>query len=119
MSAMRVTVTDDADLEPLATLGRKLHGHAQSFRRAGEVFLADARDYYLGRTCPSKQCGPRIRVSCSALRCGRRPFLHDDLQTVCLDKALIAAPPIELWPRVVTRVALPEDVEQELLGSLS
>jgi len=49
-----VTVADDADLAPLATLGRKLQGHAQSFNRGGEVFLADPRGNYLGRTCPWK-----------------------------------------------------------------
>ena len=64
---MLVTVTDDADLEPLAALGRKLHGHAQGFRRGAEVFLADERNYYLGRTCPWNRCGPGIRISCSCL----------------------------------------------------
>ena len=33
-----VTVADEADLAPLAGLGRKLQGHAQSFNRGGEVF---------------------------------------------------------------------------------
>ena len=32
-----VTVTDDTDLEPLATLGRKLAGHAQGFGRGGDA----------------------------------------------------------------------------------
>lgn len=35
-----VTVTDDADLARLATLGRKLQGHAQGFNRGGDVFLS-------------------------------------------------------------------------------
>jgi hypothetical protein len=43
-----VTVTDQADLSPLATLGRKLNGHVQRFGRSGEVFLADPRGNYLG-----------------------------------------------------------------------
>jgi hypothetical protein len=77
-----VTVTDDADLTPLATVGRKLQGHAQNFNRGGEVFLADPAHRYLGRICPWKQCGPGIRASCDALHCGRRPFLHDDLATI-------------------------------------
>jgi predicted nucleotidyltransferase len=113
-----VTVTDEADLAPLATLGRKLAGHAQSFNRGGDVFLADPAGNYLGRTCPWKQCGPGIRMSCDALHCGRRPYLHDDLEAVRLPKDLIAAPPIELWPQVVARVPLPEDVEQGLIGPL-
>lgn len=110
-----VTVTADTDLAPLATLGRKLQGHAQSFARGGDVFLADQRGHYLGRTCPWKRCGPGIRMSCDALHCGRRPYLHDDLEAVHLPQDLIAAPPIELWPQVVARVPVPADVEQILL----
>jgi hypothetical protein len=113
-----VTVTDDMDVVPLATLGRKLQGHAQSFGRGGEVFLADPRGHYLGRTCPWKQCGPGIRISCDALHCGRRPYLHDDLEMVRLDESLVVAPPIELWPQVMVRVPVPEDVEMELLRPL-
>jgi hypothetical protein len=113
-----VTVRDDADLEPLATLGRKLAGHAQSFRRGGDVFLADPAGRYLGRTCPWRECGPGIRASCDALHCGWRPYLHDDWEAVRLDEALIAAPPIELWPEIVARVSIPEDVEQELVTPL-
>ena len=114
-----VTVTDDMDLAPLATSGRKLQGHAQSFARGGEVFLADEQGHYLGRTCPWKRCGPGIRLRCDALHCGRRPFLHDDFEAVTLDESLIAKPPIELWPQVLTRVAVPEDVEMKLFGLLS
>lgn len=115
---MLVTVTDDADLAPLAKLGRKLQGHAQGFNRGGEVFLADPEGNYLGRTCPWKRCGPGIRRSCDALHCGRRHYLHDDLEAICLAKDLIAAPPLELWPEIVTRVPIPEDVEQALIVPL-
>lgn len=55
---MLVTVTDDADLTQLATVARKLQGHAQSFARGGEVFLADPQHHYLGRTCPWKRFYP-------------------------------------------------------------
>jgi len=121
---MLVTVTDETDLAPLAKLGRKVQGHAQGFNRGGEVFLADPQGNYLGRTCPWKRCGPGIRASCDALhsdvvdrsgRChprGRRHYLHDDLEAICLSKDLIAAPPLELWPEVVARVPIPEDVEK-------
>jgi hypothetical protein len=110
-----VTVTDDADLAPLATLGRKLQGHAQGFNRGGEVFLADPEGNYLGRTCPWKQCAPGIRMSCDALHCGKRHYLHDDLETIRLTNELIAAPPIVLWPKIITRVPIPADVEQGLI----
>ena len=113
-----VTVADEADLAPLATLGRKLNGHCMAFRKGGEVFLADPRGRYLGRTCPWKRCGPGVRVSCDALHCGQRPYLHDDLQVVRLADDRVRAPPIELWPAIVARVPVPEDVEQELLRML-
>ena len=38
-----VTVNEDADLAPLARLGRRLQGRAQTLNRGGEVFLADPR----------------------------------------------------------------------------
>jgi hypothetical protein len=115
---MLVTVTDEADVAPLATLGRKLSGHTQSFGRGGEVFLANPQGDYLGRTCPWKRCGPGIRMSCDALHCGQRLYLHDDLETIQLAKDLIAAPPLELWPQVVARVPIPQDVEQGLVALL-
>jgi hypothetical protein len=57
-------------------------------------------------------------MSCDALHCGQRPYLHDDLATVKLDQHLIAAPPLELWPQVVARVPVPQDVEQALVAPL-
>ena len=57
-------------------------------------------------------------MSCDALHCGRRPYLHDDLETIQLPKSLIAAPPLELWPQIVARVPIPEDVEQAMLVPL-
>jgi hypothetical protein len=113
-----VTVTDEADLMPLATEGRKLSGHCQSFGRSGEVFLADEHHRYLGRTCPWKQCGPGIRASCDAYHCGQRPYLHDDLGEIKLAKALIAEPPLELCPEMVARVPLPDDVREKVIRPL-
>jgi predicted nucleotidyltransferase len=113
-----VNVTDHADLKEVATLGRKLQGHAQSFGRSGEVFLADEQHHYLGRTCPWKQCGPGVRASCDALHCGQRPYLHDDLGEIKLPEALVSKPPLELWPEVVARVPLPEDVVEKVTRRL-
>lgn len=110
-----VTVADDADLTPLATAGRKLQGHAQNFGRGGEVFLADPHGRYLGRTCPWKRCGPGIRASCDALHCGRRPYLHDDLREIKLVDELVAEPPLELWPQIVARTPVPDDVAERVL----
>jgi hypothetical protein len=113
-----VTVTDDADLTLLAAQGRKLLGHCQSRNCGGEVFLADSRGAYLGRICPWKDCRPGIRMSCDALHCGARPYLHDDLHAIRLPKSLIARPPIELWTQIVARTAVPADVESQLLAPL-
>ena len=108
----------DTDLATLATLGRKLQGHAQGFNHGGEVFLADARGNYLGRTCPWKQCAPDVRMSCDALHCGKRHYLHDDLETIRLASDLAVSPPVVLWPKIVARVPIPADVEQELIAPL-
>jgi hypothetical protein len=112
-----VTISDDMDLAPLAKAARQLNRRAAQTgeSRGGDVFLADAGGNYLGRTCPWKECGPGIRQSCDALHCGRRHYLHDDLQAIKLKASLIQSPPIELWPQVLSRVATPTDVEQLLL----
>lgn len=114
-----VTIADDMDLEPLATLGRKLGGHAQQFNRGGEVFLVDTRGNYLGRTCRWKQCAPGVRMRCEAQHCGRRSYLYDDLQNVRLRKELIAQPPVELWPEVVAHQTMPGDVQELVLAKLA
>jgi Uncharacterised protein family (UPF0158) len=114
-----VTVTPDANLSPLATLGRKLHASAQSGTgRGGEVFLADPAGSYLGRFCQWRECGPGLHRDCGAQHCGRRPYLHDDLQVVQLASDLVAAPPLELWPRIVIRGELPADMRQTLVEPL-
>jgi hypothetical protein len=112
-----VTVTADMDLAPLAKAARQLNGRAMQTGRSrgGDVFLADVVGNYLGRTCPWKECGPGIRLSCDALHCGQRHYLHDDLRSIKLQSALIQAPPIELWPAVIPRVEVPADVEEVLL----
>jgi hypothetical protein len=46
-----------------------------------------------------------------ALHCGQRQHLNDDLQTVTLSPALISAPPIDLWPRIVRRCGVPPETE--------
>lgn len=113
-----VTITEEADLERLSTLGRKLSGGAQSFNCGADVFLADPSGNYLGRTCHWKDCRPFIRVRCDALHCGMRPYLHDDLEDIKLSSELILDPPLELWPQLVRRVKLPVDVEEELIQPL-
>jgi hypothetical protein len=113
-----VTVADETDLTELARLGRRLKGRAQTINHGADIFLADPSGTYLGRICHWKECRPGIRMSCDALHCGWRHYLHDDLEAVQLDEELIAAPPVELWPQRVVRANLPADVKQFLLAPL-
>jgi hypothetical protein len=71
--------------------------------------------HYLVRICHYREY--HARVACRALHCGQRQHLNDDLQIVTLSPALISAPPIDLWPRIVRRRAVPPDTE-ELLAEL-
>ena len=107
-----VVVADDADLAPLATCARRLQGQAQSFNRGADVFLADERGAYIGRTCHWRDCRPGVRQSCDALHCGRRPYLHDDLSAITLNGTLVQFPPVTVWPQVERRGELPADVEE-------
>src|SRR5258705_817387 len=107
-----VVVADDADLTPLATCARRLQGRAQGFNRGADVFLADERGTYIGRTCHWRDCRPGVRRSCDSLHCGRRPQLHDDLDAITLSHTLVQSPPVTLWPYVERRGELPADVEE-------
>ncbi|MBC8871574.1 MAG: hypothetical protein H8E44_19285 [Planctomycetes bacterium] len=116
---MLVTVTDDCELAPLAKLGRQISGHMQTHQAGADVFLADENGNYLGRTCPWKECGPGIRVSCDALHCGARHYLHDDFEAIRLDRHVITSPPLVLWPEAVAGDDLPQDVRSELIEQLA
>jgi predicted nucleotidyltransferase len=107
-----VTVTDDADLAPLASCARRLQGRLQGFNHTADVFLADERGRYLGRTCQWRDCRPGVRRACDALNCGRRQYLHDDLRTITLETATIAAAPLQVWPQVERHGPVPADVER-------
>jgi predicted nucleotidyltransferase len=113
-----VLVTIDAamDLARLAVVGRRLKGAGRSINLSADIFLADAGGRYIGRICRYRKC--HMRVLCGAQNCGQRQHLNDDLQVVTLKPNLIAAPPIELWPQVVRRVAVPTDTEALLVGKL-
>jgi predicted nucleotidyltransferase len=110
-----VTVEDDADLTLLAIADRRLKGRAQSRNKGADIFLADPSGKYIGRICHWRECRPGRRAACDARHCGRRAFLHDDLDDVTLDAVLVKAPPLDLWPEVARRVELPRDVETQLV----
>lgn len=109
-----VTVEDDADLTVLATASRRLMGLAQSKNKGADIFLANPSGEYIGRICHWRECGPGIRASCDALHCGRRHFLHDDLDDINLDPLLVREPPLEVWPKVIRRQNVPCDLQTYL-----
>lgn len=115
-----VVVDDSMNLDKLARLKRRLLGATlQTGDSCGaDVFLCNPQGDYLGRVCSWKQCAPGIRKSCQAQHCGRREYLSDDLQDVCLGSSVVAEPPLELWPKLVARVELPGDVIDELMDRL-
>jgi len=106
-----VWIDESVELQSFARLARTLQGRLQSCGRGADVFLADERGEYLGRTCPWKECRPGLRVACDAQHCGRRPHLHDDTRLIRLAPDLVRTPPLELWPEVIRRCAVPAHVE--------
>jgi predicted nucleotidyltransferase len=105
-----VTVDDSADLASLANAARKLKGAAQTRNKGADIFLANPDGLYIGRICHWRECGPGIRTSCDARRCGTRHFLHDDLDDIILDSALVKEPPVEVWPAMICRGTFPNDL---------
>ena len=106
------TIEPTMDLTQLARAGRRLKGLAQTINLGADIFLADTAGHYLGRICHYRECHPR--AACRAQHCGLRPHLNDDLQLVTLSEDLLASPPIELWPKVIRRVVVAEDLEEIL-----
>lgn len=111
-----VIIDANIDLAPLAQLGRRLKGAGQRINLGADIFLADESGRYIGRICGFREC--HARVLCHALHCGRRQHLKDDLQVILLPPALIKAPPIDLWPRIVARCAVPADTEALVVAEL-
>lgn len=110
-----VTIEDDADLSVLAAAGRKLKGAAQTRNRGADIFLVNPAGRYIGRICHWRECAPGIRIACDARNCGRRQYLHDDLDCVNLDPGLVKEPPVVIWPAAICRVTVPGDVKDCLL----
>jgi hypothetical protein len=111
-----VMIDEGMDLVQLARVGRRLQGTAQTINLGADIFLAGKEGQYIGRICRYRECRPR--AACRAQHCGSRPHLNDDLHVVTLSKDLIAAPPADLWPKVIRRQSMPSDVEALLLSSL-
>lgn len=111
-----VTIASRADTRAIAGAARKLKGQTHYITLNADVFLVDAAGNCIGRTCPFREPSPRAR--CRGLSCGHDTHVCDDTADLKLARDLILAPPIELWPQVVRRVAVPADVESILLAAL-
>jgi hypothetical protein len=114
-----VTISDATDVSELDRLARQLQGRISTTARGlygADVFLADPAGRYLGRLCKHREC-PSLR-QCAARHCGRRPHLKDDLDVITLERSLIAAPPVVLWPTGAAQGVVPSDVEADLLAAL-
>jgi len=109
-----VTIGRATDLTELARAGRRLKGQAQAINLGADIFLIDQNGHYLGRICHYREC--HFRVACHARHCGEIDHLNNDLDVVTLSDELIAAPPLDLWPTVIRRSAVPPDVETLLLA---
>jgi hypothetical protein len=57
-------------------------------------------------------------VACRARSCGLRQHLNDDLHIVALSPTLVGAPPIDQWPSIVARCAVPTDTHALLVAQL-
>ena len=108
-----VTISDSADIDSLAAIGRKLKGRLQARSSGADVFLCSEAGEYLGRTCSYRECHPRM--ACLGSQCGRGRRICDDFDVVRLSAALLREPPLELWPSVVRRTLIPQDVERVLV----
>uniref|UniRef100_B0SY82 Uncharacterized protein n=1 Tax=Caulobacter sp. (strain K31) TaxID=366602 RepID=B0SY82_CAUSK len=112
-----VTLADHEDLTALAQISRRLKGRANAINLGADIFLCDADSRYIGRVCCYRECHPRM--ACEGRQCTTGRFLNNDLDNVALDRSLTLAPPIDLWPTLQRRTAVPDDVEQLLLSALS
>ena len=110
------SVTDEVEMARLAKLGRRLKGRTGAMGSGADVFMCDAEHRYIGRICQWRECWPR--VLCRARNCGLRPGLNDDLDVVSLGLEQTLTPPVELFPGVIARADVPEDVQRVLLDPL-
>jgi len=105
-------------LTRLAKISRRLQGKTGGIGGGADIFLANNQNEYIGRICIWKECRRGIRRACDALNCGKREYLHDDLQVVKLSKELIENPPLVIYPELIRNVKIPSDVEEILLNEI-
>jgi hypothetical protein len=108
-----VTISEDLSIQSLAALGRKLLGKQVSVGDASgaDVFLATQDHDYLGRTCSYRECHPRVRCRGTQYN---GSYINNDFQVLRLKKELIQSPPVEVFPEVLVRKSLPDDLQAAL-----
>ena len=109
-----VFIADNADLSEIAAAGRRLKGHAQTRNLGADIFLADEKMRYIGRTCGWKVCEIGMRMACRADHCGGRKYLYDDLSDLRLHPDLVKNPPLVVWPSISRATKIPNDVVEAL-----
>jgi len=114
-----LTIPDDLELSGLARISRTLQGKSGSLGGGADVFLANLNNEYIGRICIWKDCRFGVRMRCDANNCGKRKYLHDDLNTITLKKELIDNPPLIIFPNIIRNVFIPLDVEEGLLKNIN
>lgn len=105
-----ITIDDEADLTALGKASRSLKGIAQGKNRGADIFLANPTGEYIGRVCHWSRCGPQFRSTCDAWNCGVRQYLHDDFGDIRLKLRLVKEPPLEIWPTVIYRQKVADDL---------
>ena len=114
-----LTIPDNLELTGLAKISRTLQGKSGSLGGGADVFLANLNNEYIGRICIWKDCHFGARMSCDANNCGKRKYLHDDLNTITLKRELIDNPPLIIFPKIIRNVLIPTDIEEGLLKILN
>ena len=109
-----VTIAETADVEALAQAGRKLKGRCQGHNAGADIFLCNREGKYLGRTCSYRECHPR--VACLGRQCHLGTKIKDDFDDVKLSTKLTRNQGLVLWPSVIKRVQIPEDVDKVLIN---
>lgn len=105
-----IAIDNDTDLTTLATAARRLKGIVQGKNKGADIFLANPDGEYIGRVCHWKGCGPQFRSTCDAWHCGVHPYLHDDFGDIRLNSHLVKEPPLEIWPTLIYRQKVADDL---------
>lgn len=105
-----IAIDNDTDLTALATVARRLIGIVQGKNKGADIFLANPAGEYIGRVCHWRSCGPQFRSTCDAWNCGVRPYLLDDFGDIRLNSHLVKEPPLEIWPTLIYRQKVADDL---------